>query len=297
MIVVTAPTGNIGHQVLEILLRAGAPIRVIARNPGHLPDKVRDKIEVVEGSHGEAAVVEKAFRGAEALFWLAPPDPAASSVTAAYVDFTRPAAAALKARGIRRVVGITALGRGSPLADKAGHVTGSLAMDDLIASTGVAFRALAMPSFMDNILRQAAAIRDQGRFFSPISGDRKLPGCATRDIAAVAARWLLDDGWSGQGDVAILGPEDISFNEMAGIMSEVLGRPIRFQQIGFDAYKARFLQSGLSGAMAQGMADMARAKDLGIDLTVPRTPENSTPTRFRQWCEDTLRPAVTDPAP
>jgi uncharacterized protein YbjT (DUF2867 family) len=211
---------------------------------------------------------------------------------AAYVDFSRPAAAALKEQGVERVVAITALGRGSPLAGKAGYVTGSLAMDDLIASTSVAFRGLANPSFMDNIARQATAIRDLGKFFMPISGDLKLPSVATRDIAAVAARWLLDDNWTDQGEVPVLGPEDISFNDMAGIISDVLGKVVTYQQISFDAYRARFIQFGFSDAMAQGMSDMAWAKDKGLDLAVSRMPENSTPTGFRQWCEDTLKPTI-----
>jgi uncharacterized protein YbjT (DUF2867 family) len=162
----------------------------------------------------------------------------------------------------------------------------------LLAGTGVALRGLANPSFMDNIARQATAIRDQGKFFLPISGDVKLPSVATRDIAAVAARWLLDDSWAGQSEVPVLGPEDISFNDMAEIISDVLDKAVSYQQISFDAYKARFVQFGMSNAMAQGMTDMAWAKDQGLDLTVPRTPENSTPTSFRQWCEETLKPAV-----
>lgn len=292
MIVITAPTGDIGRQVVQKLLQTGAPIRVIARDPSHLTEEVRDSVEVVQGSHGDSAVVNQAFEGADAVFWLAPADPKAASVMAAYVDFTRPAAAALKEHGVKRVVAITALGRGSPLADKAGYVTGSLAMDDLIAGTGVAFRGLTNPSFMDNIARQATAIRDLGKFFMPISGDLELPSVATRDIATVAARLLLDDSWMGQSEVPVLGPEDISFNDMAEIISDVLDKPVSYHQISFDAYKARFIQFGFSDAMAQGMSDMAWAKDKGLDLAVSRMPENSTPTGFRQWCEDTLKPAI-----
>jgi hypothetical protein len=46
--------------------------------------------------------------------------------------------------------------------------------------------------------------------------------------------------------------------------------------------------------MAQGMLDMMIAKDNGLDLGVARTPQHAidTPTTFRQWCEDTLKPAV-----
>jgi uncharacterized protein YbjT (DUF2867 family) len=292
MIVVTAPTSMIGQQVVTHLLDTGAPVRMIARDPSRLSSEILDRVEVIEGSHSDSRVVNTAFEGADAVFWLLPPDPGAKSVEAAYVDFTRSACEAFKNHGIDRVVGISALGRGTPAASHAGYVTASLAMDDQIASAGVGYRALTMPSFMDNILRQAAAIKNQGMFFSPISGDRKMPSCATRDIAAVAAKLLLDTSWRGQGHVAVLGPEDLSFDDMARIMSEVLDKPVRFQQIPFEAYKSRFIEFGMSEAMAQGMIDMARAKDEGLDNAEPRTPESTSPTSFRQWCEEVLKPAI-----
>jgi uncharacterized protein YbjT (DUF2867 family) len=292
MIVVTAPTSNIGHQVLANVLDKGESVRVIAREPSHLSPQTRQRVEVVQGSHSDIEVVNMAFTGADAVFWLVPPAPDAKTVEAAYLDFTRPACTAFKSQGVKRVVGVSALGRGTPVAKNAGFVTASLAMDDLIASTGVSYRALTMPSFMDNLLRQVAPIKNQGVFFSPIAGDRKLPACATRDIAAVAAKLLLDHSWSGQGSVAVLGPEDLSFNDMSRIMSEVLGKPVRYQQIPFDAYKARFIGFGMSEAMAQGMTDMAAAKNDGLDNAEPRTPENTTPTSFRRWCEEVLKPAV-----
>jgi uncharacterized protein YbjT (DUF2867 family) len=292
MIVITTPTGQIGSQVLGNLLDSGEELRVIVRNPAQLPADVRHSLDIIEGSHGDAAVVDQAFSGADAVFWLAPPDPHARSVEAAFVGFTRPAAEAFTRHDVGRVVAVSALGRGTPWAGRAGYVTGSLAMDDLIASTGVAFRALCNPSFMDNMIRQAASIRDQGLFFSPIAGDRKLPAIATRDIAAAAARLLLDPSWNGAGEVPLLGAEDLSFNDMAEIMSEVLGKQVRFQRTTFEAYKDRFVSFGMSDAMAQGMTDMAWAKNEGLDNGVQRTPENSTPTSFRQWADEALKAAV-----
>ena len=292
MIVVTTPTGQIGNQVLANLLDTGESLRVIVRDPSALPANARDRVEVVEGSHGDPEVTSAAFAGVDAVFWLAPPDPQASSVEAAFVGFTRPAAEAFHNQGVDRVVGVSALGRGTPLAGHAGYVTGSLAMDDLIASTGVDYRALTNPSFMDNIVRQADAIKKQGVFFSPIAGDRQLPSTATRDTAAAAARLLLDEGWSGVNEVPLLGPEDLSFNDMAEVISDVLGTEVRFQQTTFDAYKDRFLSVGMSEAMAQGMTDMAWAKNEGLDNAVKRTRENSTPTSFHEWCQEMLKPTV-----
>jgi uncharacterized protein YbjT (DUF2867 family) len=292
MIVITTPSGLIGHQVLEHLLDSGVELRVIARDPSALTAGERDRVDVVEGSHADAAIVDQAFAGADSVFWLVPPDPQAPSVEAAFVGFTRPAAEAFMKNSVKRVVGISALGRDTPWAARAGYVTGSLAMDDLIASTAVAYRVLTNPSFMDNIVRQGEAIKTQSTFFSPIAGDRKLPTVATHDIAATASRLLLDDSWSGVEEVPLLGPEDLSFNDMAEIISEVLGKEVRFQQTTFEAYKNRFVESGMSDAMAQGMTDMAWAKNEGLDNAVQRTRGNSTPTNFRQWCEDVLEPAV-----
>jgi hypothetical protein len=37
--------------------------------------------------------------------------------------------------------------------------------------------------------------------------------------------------------------------------------------------------------------EMHAAKNQGLDNSEPRTPENTTPTSFRQWCEEVLKPA------
>ena len=73
MIVVTTPTGNIGRHVVRHLLEAGEALRLIVRDRANLPQEVCDRVDVVEGSHGDADVVDRAFRGADAVFWLCPP--------------------------------------------------------------------------------------------------------------------------------------------------------------------------------------------------------------------------------
>ncbi len=294
MIVITAPTGNIGRQVLSHVLAGDQPVRVIARDPARLPAAVRDRAEVVQGSHGDPQVVARALDGADALFWLLPNDRQAASAGEAFTGFTRPAAAAIRSLGVKRVVDVSALGRGTSCAGRAGFVTASLAMDDLIASTGVAFRALTAASFMDNLLRQVPLIRDRGMFSGVGSPSRKLPTVATRDIAAVAARLLLDTSWAGQQEIPLLGPEDLSATDMAAVVSGALGTPVRYQQIPGRAFRDQLTGHGASAAMAQGMLDMMTAKDNGLDNVAARTPRHAidTPTTFRQWCEDTLRPAV-----
>ncbi|MGC5016810.1 hypothetical protein ACLQ2R_39105 [Streptosporangium sp. DT93] len=204
----------------------------------------------------------------------------------------RAAARALTACGVGHVVGVSALGRGTPLAGRAGLVTASFAMDDLLAGTGAAYRALANPSFFENLLEEAASIRDEGVFADTVDADRKAPLVAVADIAAVAAGLLLDRSWTGTGSVPVLGPRDLSPNDLARVMTEQFGRPVRYERRSLDALRAELVGHGLDEAFAQGIVDMKRAKDEGLDAGVARTPDTAGSTTFEQWCARTLRPAV-----
>ncbi|MER6448731.1 NmrA family transcriptional regulator [Streptomyces venezuelae] len=295
MIVITAPTGNIGRRLLSLLVEAapahGEQLRVVVRDPDRLPEAVRGRVEVVTGSHGDAGTVERAFTGADAVFWLVPPD---ASVTPdeAYSGFTRPAARAFAALGVGRVVGVSALGRGTAQAARAGLVTASLAMDDLIACSGVAYRALACASFFENLLEEAGSIREDGVFADNVAADRPAPMVAVSDIAAAAAGLLLDRSWTGVDSVPVLGPQDLSPDDLARMMTEELGRPVRYRYQPLDELRSTLLGHGLHEAFVEGMVDMKRAKDEGLDSGAGRSPRAREATGFAQWCAQTLRPAV-----
>jgi uncharacterized protein YbjT (DUF2867 family) len=289
VIVICAPTGLIGGQVLGHVLDGGRPVRVIARDPARLAPQVRERVEVVQGSLTDVDVVAAAFAGADSAFWLVPPNPQAESVEGHLLDFTRPLCSAITSQGVSRLVYVTGLGE---VTRSAAPGPAQPAVAELIAGTGVSYRALACPAFMDNLLQQLEPIRSQGMFCYPISGDRKLPACATRDIATVAATLLSDDSWSGQDSVPVLGPEDLSYDDMARIMSEVLGRPIRYQQVPGQTFGATLVRHGMSEAWAQRLVDRMARVDQGLYNAEPRTPQSTTPTSFRQWCEGVLKPAV-----
>ena len=111
MILITAPTSTIGRVLVDDLLERGPPLRLMTRDPARRAPAVRDRAEVLQGSHGDAAVIDRACDGVDAAFWLTPNDPSAPTLAASFADFARPACAAFARRGVRRVVGISALGR------------------------------------------------------------------------------------------------------------------------------------------------------------------------------------------
>jgi uncharacterized protein YbjT (DUF2867 family) len=165
-------------------------------------------------------------------------------------------------------------------------------MDGLIERTGTGYRALAMPFFMENLLRQAQAIRDQGCSSSRMRQTGHCQSSPPATSPPSPAPLLLDGSWTGQASVPVASPDDLAPAEMAQVMSEVLGRTIRFQQVPLADFKAMALQSGASEERAQGMVDMIEAQNHGIYDSEPRDRYSAAPTSFRQWCQDTLKPAL-----
>ncbi|WP_299679051.1 NAD(P)H-binding protein [uncultured Roseobacter sp.] len=292
MILVTTPTGDIGSRVLTRLMTdTELPIRAILREPSNLPLALRKRIDVVEGSHGDAETIGAALEGIDRVFWLPPGDPTAESAKAAYVDFSRAFAEALPTTSVTHVVGVSALGRGWN--HYAGLVSESIAMDDMIAKTGVAYRALACSSLMDNLKRQTQSLRD-GKFFAPTPAYLPLPHVAKSDVAAVAAGLLSRVDWNGAEDIPLHGPENLTFAEIAKTLTDVLGRPVVFSEVSMEGFAESLRKNGASPGMTQDYVAMLTAKNDRMDTLLRDTPRHNTPTTFRTWAEAELRPTVLD---
>ena len=74
MLVITTPTGQIGRQVLDNLLTSEEKLRVIVRDPSALSAEVRQRVDVIAGSHGDAEVVDGRDAFDVALVHRAPRD-------------------------------------------------------------------------------------------------------------------------------------------------------------------------------------------------------------------------------
>jgi hypothetical protein len=75
-------------------------------------------------------------------------------------------------------------------------------------------------------------------------------------------------------------------------MSDVIGRPKRYQQVWFNQFKQQFLARGATESFAQGYVAMYRSKDEGMHNVARRTLENTAPTSFRTFCEQAVRPLL-----
>lgn len=181
---------------------------MIVRDSSRLDAAIRVRVQVVRGSHHDPAVLDEALTGVDSLFWLVPPGVDGTNGETRYLGFARPAAEAIRRHGVTHVVGISSAGHGWP--GRAGMLSAAFAMDAEIESSGAAYRALSMPFFMENLLRQLDSIRNHGAFSLANTADRTLATVASGDIAATAAGLLADRSWRGQQNLPVFGRDRLS---------------------------------------------------------------------------------------
>lgn len=288
MIVITTPTGNIGSKVLRRVLQhpgLAEPVRVIARDSAKLPPDAASRVQVVQGSTDDPAVLREALQDADALFWCQPDTMTAENYLQAYDDWSHTALAAIDAAGVPQVVAISAAG--DPPTGPAGPISALHRLEHIISRSRAACRFLRCGSFFTNILWQWESITQRGVFCYSMPGDVPGPHVAPDDIARVSAGLLLDRRWDGKRSLPLPGPQDLSYNEMAEELARQLGRPVRYEELDGRTFRDLSIRSGLSPSAAQGLVDMFShlATDYSTDL---RSDRSLTPTTFAQWLRETV---------
>lgn len=282
-------TGNVAGRALEKLVQAGAQVAVLVRHPEKLPESLRSKVHVEHGALEDGAFVARATRAADALLWLTPTTFAAPDLRAYTLGLARSAVQAIRENSLPRVVFVSSHG-----ADRsgAGQVSFAGEVEKMLEEAAPHTVALRSAGFMENLLTSVEAVK-HGQLFGVLLPDKRYPLVATRDLGDVAARWLLDPQWTGHHVRGVHGPEDLSAQDQAALLSRVLGRPIRYQQIPLEALRDTLLKRGASPSVAEGYFDMFRFfAHEDYQPTEKRTAETTTPTTLEMFVRESLAPRL-----
>lgn len=289
-IVINTPNGKIGRNLALRLLNAGVALTVISRNAENVADLAKRGATVVEGSSDDAAVLDRAFEGASALFWLTPP-PARPDFLEWAEGMGRLAAQKARQHGVKRVVVLSSIG--AQTGRGTGPVGALLAVEEAFKAAVPDVTILRPGYFMENLLREVPGLVSASSIFLPLPAERRLPFVATADIGGKAAEVLLDGAWKGHRYIGVHGPRDLSYVEVSGLLSEVLGKPVRFVQVSLvDARKA-MAGAGVPGFMTDLFLELYQSVPEGrMDPAEPRSTETTTPTTLTQWAKEVLVPAL-----
>lgn len=285
-VLVTGATGRVGRAVIDLLTDAGVPVRALVRrseSAATLPTNV----EIVTGDLTVPESLDAALHAISTVFlvWTAPPQSAAGVVDRL-------------AAHTQRVVYLSAPHRTPhPFFQQPNPMAALHAeIERLIAATGLDSTIIRPGMFASNaLLWWAAAIRGDGVVRWPYGAAETAP-VDDRDVAAVVARTLCEDGHAG-GDYVLTGPESLTQAEQVSIIGAALGRPITFEELPPDEFRREIPEASRP---AVDMLLAAWNATMGQPAYVTHTVSDilATPPRtFRQWAADHATAFTEDPHP
>ena len=240
-ILVTGATGTVGRQVIEQLVMRGADVRALVRDPAkaNLPTGVN----VVQGDLLDVDALRGAFSGVSTLFLL---NAVASD------EFTQALIALNLAReaGVERIVYLSVIH--CDLYVNVPHFAGKFAVERMIEKMGFNATILRPAYFMNNDLTIKNVVTGYGVYPMPI-GSKGLAMIDARDIGEIAAIELIRREQSATplplDRINLVGPDVLTGTDVAGIWSEVLGRPIAYpgdDTAGFEQNLRQFMPSWMA---------------------------------------------------
>ncbi|NML52510.1 NAD(P)H-binding protein [Streptomyces sp. R302] len=274
---VTGATGRVGRVVVDRLLDVGVPVRALVRR-AEAAATLPSTVEVFTGDLTDPESLDPALKGADAVFlvWTAPPPTA------------EPVIERLAAAQVRRAVFLSSphqtphpfFQQPNPMAALHAHI------ERLLAATTLDTTVIRPGMFASNALAWwAPAIRNGDVVRWPYGAAESAP-VDDRDIAAVAARTLCEDGHLG-GDYVLTGPESLTHAAQLDVIGDALGRRIAYEEITPDEFRNLWEGTAPSSAVDMLLAAWRAAVGRPAYLTTAVTDILGTPARtFHQWAAD-----------
>ncbi len=253
-ILVTGATGTTGNATLHALVDLGVPVRALVRDPAKL-DAPAD-VEVVTGSFGDAASLDRALDGVEGAYLV---DISSVNQVAEEQAFVEAAQRA----GLARLVVLSVVGADQPGIEAVRIGAGHAQVEAIVRESGVPHTFLRPNGFFQNQLANAESISTQNAFYSPLSPAAVVSYVDVLDIAAVAAHVLTNPGHEGQG-YTLTGSEPLSDDDVAAHFTKVLGREITHVQVPVEAAQDGLRAAGLDDWYVAALSELFAFYETGL---------------------------------
>src|SRR5207253_9337054 len=192
MFAITGITGKVGGEVARNLLAGNQPVRAVVRDLRKGEPWAQLGCDLVRADINDAGALTSAFKGAESVFVLVPPnfDPSQDFQEARATAATLRSALAAARPG--RVVYLSTIGA---QATKSNLLTQHTIIEQILGELSMPITSLRPGWFMENSSWDVATAANNGvisSFLQPL--DKQVPMVATADIGHVAAELLRDTG-------------------------------------------------------------------------------------------------------
>lgn len=233
MLLITGPSGNVGHELVDLLsTRQDLEFRVASRQT----PQPRGTVNTCEMDFFDRSTWESALTGVDRLFLLFPL-PGNRAAREAIIPFI----AAAERAGCRHVVYVSVFG-----ADRA-RIIPHYKVEAALRRSSMTWTVLRCSFFMQNLHRSLSTHGDdinRGELFIP-AGRGRTTFLDARDAAAVAARILSDPGGHLNTVYELTGPAALTMDDVAAELSEALGYPVRYTDPGLITFARRLRRRGV----------------------------------------------------
>ncbi|MEM7704366.1 MAG: SDR family oxidoreductase [Pseudomonadota bacterium] len=226
MILITGATGRVGGAASAALSREGTAHRVLVRDPGKFTAADGAAVEVVRGAMENPDELREALRGTTGALLVMGNHPSQPTLEKQFASLAAEA-------GVKHLVKVSSMEAGPE--SVAAFPKQHFETEEHIRSLDVDWTFLQPNFFMQNLLMYAGSITGAGVFALPLGMARTAP-VDTRDVGAVAAAVLSSDQWRNQA-LRLTGPELMHFEQVADVMSTVLGKPIKYVAQSPEAFR------------------------------------------------------------
>jgi uncharacterized protein YbjT (DUF2867 family) len=291
MYVVLGASGHTGSVVTKKLLEKGGKVRGVTRDPRKAAELTQLGAEGVAADVNDAAVLGKAFDGANAAYILLPPRAKDPELLGSGNHMVAAIAEAVRAAGISHVVVLSSIG--AQHEKKTGPIQVLHTLEEKLKQVPNLNALFLRPGpFMENFLLYIPLVHAMGFLAGGIEGDLKMPFIATRDIGERAADALLQLDFSGFSTRELLGERDASHDEVATAIGSSIGKPkLSYQKFPGFLVEQGMKQMGIPGKTASLMSEMNSAANDGLLKPLePRTAGNTTPTSIEAWAREVFVP-------
>ena len=253
MILVTGAAGKTGQAVVRALLATGQTVRTLVRNETQceLMSSLYDT-DIVIGDMSVESVISNLFEGIRAVYHICPNmHPDELSIGLAMIS-------AAKNADVTQFVFHSVL---HPQIEAMPHHWQKMRVEEALFASGIPFTILQPAAYMQNILVEWKNIRQEGIIRVPYSPESKGSPVDLNDVADVASLVLSERGHMG-AIYELCGPDILSYQEQATILSESFDRSIFVEQISLDEWKTQAYGVGLSTYSVESLVKMFSYYDL-----------------------------------
>jgi uncharacterized protein YbjT (DUF2867 family) len=240
----------------------------------------------------DAAALSRAFQDARAAFLMIPPGMTSLDYRGDQDRISDAICSAARNAGLRYAVNLSSYGAHASAGT--GPILGLHDAETKLNTVDKLNVLHLRPGyFFENHLAGISMIQLMGLFGGALKADLKIPMIATRDIGAYAAERLLKLDFNGKQARELLGPRDLSMNEVTAIISKTLNKSaLRYAQFPYEQVQQVLVQMGTPPKTAALFIEMFQGINNGvITTTETRSPENTTPTSFETFVKEVFVPS------